>query len=134
MFCSNCGKELKADSNFCCNCGKKVNSNTKHLVCQKCGGTMDFYDKQNVLFCAYCGSKEIIIESDYIKSEYIKNQRIENIEHDRNQSKIELEKQKWDYKLKKEKIRNKYDLIVGFSGFALLFLVFIIAITLSEIL
>ena len=28
--------------------------------CQSCGGEMDLKDDQNILFCPYCGSKEII--------------------------------------------------------------------------
>ena len=28
--------------------------------CQSCGGEMDLKDDQNILFCPYCGSKEIL--------------------------------------------------------------------------
>lgn len=42
------------------------------LTCKSCGGTMEFDGKNNIIACPFCGSKEILIESDKVKVEQIK--------------------------------------------------------------
>ena len=133
MFCSECGQELAANSKFCHNCGKQISSNKKSLICQNCGGTMTFNNDDSISFCPYCGSKETITESDYVKVEQIKNKRIENVEYNRNQSNMELEKHKLNYELEKKKIEDRNDMIIGFSGVGVIFLMLIIGIILYAI-
>lgn len=40
---------------------------TKKLKCEECGGIMDINEDKKILFCPYCGSKELIEESDEVK-------------------------------------------------------------------
>ena len=37
------------------------------MVCRKCGSNMDTDGDRQVLFCPYCGAKELLVESDYVK-------------------------------------------------------------------
>lgn len=32
MFCTKCGNEIKANSNFCTGCGNKVNNDIKRIL------------------------------------------------------------------------------------------------------
>ena len=45
---------------------------TIQLKCKSCNGTMNLDEEREVLFCPYCGSKEIFAESDSIKRERIR--------------------------------------------------------------
>ena len=38
--------------------------NTINLKCKSCGGLLDYDKEHGVLVCPYCGSQEIIVESD----------------------------------------------------------------------
>ena len=40
---------------------------TKKLKCEDCGGVMEIDQAKSILCCPYCGSKELIEESDSIK-------------------------------------------------------------------
>ena len=93
MFCSKCGNELRANDSFCSKCGAEVNTqsnNTVHLTCKNCGSSMTFDDDKQIVACPYCGSKELLIESDDVKIERIKSQTILNKEKMANE--FELEK------------------------------------------
>lgn len=93
MFCSKCGNELRANDSFCSKCGAEVNvqsNNTVHLTCKNCGSSMTFDDDKQIVACPYCGSKELLIESDDVKIERIKSQTILNKEKMAND--FELEK------------------------------------------
>ena len=57
------------------------------LKCKECGGVVEVDASKNVLSCPYCGSKEMIPESDQVKIARIKaSERIER-EHERQKSK-----------------------------------------------
>ena len=45
---------------------------TISMRCKDCGGILDVDETQNIMFCPYCGSKELILESDEVKKERIK--------------------------------------------------------------
>lgn len=53
---------------------------TIQLRCQTCGGMMTVEDNNSVLSCPYCGSKELIKESDDVTIERIKNDTYKDIE------------------------------------------------------
>lgn len=91
MFCSKCGNELSDGDAFCSKCGTAVQSSVKnaiHLVCQHCGSTMEFDEKHRIIVCPYCGSKELIEESDDVKIERIKSDTVitkEKLDYEREQ-------------------------------------------------
>ncbi|MBQ2884399.1 MAG: zinc-ribbon domain-containing protein [Alphaproteobacteria bacterium] len=83
MYCKKCGKELRDDAVFCIGCGTKVegaNINTVQLRCKACNGVMDIRADSKVMECPYCGSREVIIESDDVAIEKIKSQTHKEIE------------------------------------------------------
>lgn len=77
--CQNCGNELLDNASFCTVCGTKQifdqpteSPKTITLVCSKCSGTMTVDENNRSLFCPYCGSKELILESDAVATEKIR--------------------------------------------------------------
>ena len=77
---------------------------TYSLKCQSCGGVLNLDDAREVMFCPYCGSKEIFEESDSVKKERIRTQAYRDIELGKQESErlinkdnkvSELNKIKW---------------------------------------
>ena len=77
MFCPKCGTQNPDGSRFCTACGFEISTvqanrafpnepKKVQLKCKACGGSLDIKDGQNVLMCPYCGSKELIVESDKV--------------------------------------------------------------------
>lgn len=97
MFCSKCGNELREGDSFCSKCGSEVNAqNDKviHLTCQNCGSSMTFDDDKQIVACPYCGSKELLLESDDVKIERIKSNTV--LERDKIANDFYIEKQKYE--------------------------------------
>ena len=104
MFCSKCGNKLSDGDAFCSKCGAKVGTNSQstiHLVCQHYGSVMD-YDERQIVACPYCGSRELVEESDDVKIERIKSKTV-----------LAREKQANDFELEKERYAEESR---GFSG------------------
>ncbi|MBP5595048.1 MAG: hypothetical protein J6Y02_06675 [Pseudobutyrivibrio sp.] len=63
---------------------------TKKLKCEDCGGIMEIDQAKSILCCPYCGSKELIEESDDVKKAKIKAdielRKIEYMERKANKS------------------------------------------------
>lgn len=69
MFCKNCGKDLRDDSQFCWDCGTKVeikkdepepvtvDESPKKILCKNCGN--EIYDKADI--CPHCGMRLRIV-------------------------------------------------------------------------
>ena len=129
MFCTKCGNELGDGDAFCAKCGTKVNDpspNSIRLTCQNCGSSMTFDNDKQIVACPYCGSKEVIVESDDVKFERIKNQAI--LDKDKMAYNFELEKER----LAEEK-RQRMDRELGRAaciiwGIILLFFIIIMII------
>ena len=71
MKCEKCGAELFNSAKFCHVCGHPVPQKekpvlSKRLECRHCGGIMDVDETRNVKVCPYCGSKELVEESDQV--------------------------------------------------------------------
>ena len=110
MFCSKCGNELGAGDAFCRECGAKVNAqsnNIIHLTCQNCGNSMTFDDDKQIVACPYCGSKELLLESDDVKIERIKSNTILTKEKMAND--FVMEKRRYDEEMRKK--RDKENII-----------------------
>ena len=99
MKCPKCGKTIRNDSSYCYVCGANVaegGTGTKLLVCKSCGGQLDISENEEYVYCPFCGSKNLIIESDTVK-----------IEKNRNKTRREIEKDKNDADVKKAIIKAK---------------------------
>ena len=76
--------------------------NTK---CKHCGGDMNLAEDGKSLICPYCGSTEIIEESDAVKIQQIRSDA--NAEIEREKLKHELEKDKLKSEISREKSFKK---------------------------
>ena len=99
MFYTNCGSEIPAQNNFCSNCGAAVSQRVR-LRCRECYGTMDVYPNQQILVCPYCDSKELILDSDWVRVERMKNETYKDFQ----KMKFERDIQKDDLYMEKEEI------------------------------
>ncbi len=82
VICYNCGTKLNDGSRFCSSCGVNLSnaSNNEYstirkiqLRCNSCGGTMTGNATSPIINCPFCGSAEMIVESDTVKSQRIKS-------------------------------------------------------------
>ena len=85
--CMKCGNEMPDNAVFCTACGTKQaqtsptdRPKTVTMICSKCSGTMTVDEEHKSLFCPYCGSKELILESDTVKAEQIRSQTQKDVE------------------------------------------------------
>lgn len=133
MYCPNCGAQNANDAKFCTSCGKSLirNAQDSHefkriqMRCKACGGSMDVANEQNILVCPYCGSKELIQESDKVSAERIRANTTKDVAFgvmDRVQSfkqqKIEEERRKEAEQ--KEHAKKLLPLIIAFIGILLI--------------
>ena len=51
-----------------------MSQNTIHLQCRSCGGNLDVDRNQSLIFCPFCGSKELLVDSDAVAVEKIRQQ------------------------------------------------------------
>jgi len=51
-----------------------MSQNTIHLQCKSCGGNLDIDRNQSLIFCPFCGSRELLIVSDAVAVEKIRQQ------------------------------------------------------------
>ncbi|MBQ4170889.1 MAG: hypothetical protein II614_04685 [Ruminococcus sp.] len=51
-----------------------MSQNTIHLQCKSCGGNLDIDRNQSLIFCPFCGSRELLIDSDAVAVEKIRQQ------------------------------------------------------------
>ncbi len=132
MFCSKCGNELSDGDAFCSKCGAKVSTNSQstiHLVCQHCGSVMDYDDERQIVACPYCGSKELIEESDDVKIERIKSKTVLTREKQAND--FELEKERYAEELRQRKNSESWK-VIGI-GYAVIFLLIAIVIIVVQV-
>ena len=115
MICPYCNSDIPDRAKFCPECGSRLvmemSSRTRgpgsdsaasaaggtkrvKLICRACNGTMEVDREHNVIFCPYCGSKELIIESDEVLIEKDRNQTYKDIEMQRLQHEEDMMKAK----------------------------------------
>lgn len=92
MKCEKCGAELFNSAKFCHVCGHSVPQKekpvlTKRLECRHCGGIMDADETRNVKVCPYCGSKELVEESDQVTMQRIKSHAWKEVQKDKEETK-----------------------------------------------
>ena len=104
-YCQQCGKPLEDHMRFCGACGAMQQASsadhtpkTINLVCSKCSGTMTADKDKGSITCPYCGSTELILESDTVQVEKIRTQA---------QKDIEFKKMEQEDKVRKEQAQEK---------------------------
>ena len=110
MNCRKCGAVLSEGVKFCSKCGQKVaddSPKTIQLKCRDCGGIMTSEEENTILCCPYCGSKELIPESDDVKIERIKSQTYKDIELEKIKYMSEKEKRESDREQEKEREQER---------------------------
>lgn len=110
MNCRKCGAVLSEGVTFCSKCGQKVaddSPKTIQLKCRDCGGIMTSEEENTILCCPYCGSKELIPESDDVKIERIKSQTYKDIELEKIKYMSEKEKRESDREQEKEREQER---------------------------
>lgn len=103
------------------------------LRCQRCGGTMNVEENNSVLFCTYCGSRELIRESDNVTIERIKNDTYKDIELNKLQYE-ERREQRIEAKENVRQFKNSALGIVVLIFFVICFLACIISFSFGNIL
>lgn len=81
---------------------------TRKLKCSSCGANLDYNEEKQVIFCPYCGSKELVIEDD--TRHIIANTFLKAKDKD-NKHEEEMEKIKADNELKQQKQKDKSSLL-----------------------
>lgn len=122
MFCSKCGNELSDGDAFCSKCCAKVGTNSQstiHLVCQHCGSVMDYDDERQIVACPYCGSRELVEESDDVKIERIKSKTV--LAREKQANDFELEKEHYAEELRQKKNREDF-IVFGISAGVIVFI------------
>ena len=92
MKCEKCGAELFNSAKFCHVCGHPVPQKekpvlSKRLECRHCGGIMDVDETRNVKVCPYCGSKELVDESDQVTIQRIKSHAWKEVQKNKEETK-----------------------------------------------
>lgn len=96
MYCSKCGTEMSKGDKFCRSCGEPVSVIADEgvkilkLKCQSCDATMEYKADENIMFCPYCGSKNLVVESDKVKVTKIKKDIVvekQNLEKEKRETK-----------------------------------------------
>lgn len=121
--CPKCGAEVYGK--FCVMCGEKIPDDEEtprevkrmQMKCNACNGVMTFDSDQSILSCPFCGSKEIVLESDAVAVQKIKSSAQKEIAVEKLHSKERLSARRDDIQVMKMryKIRNNISQhIVGF--------------------
>ena len=59
---------------------------TYSMKCKSCGGILDLSQDREILFCPYCGSRELIEVSDEVRKERIRAETKRGIEKDKGEN------------------------------------------------
>lgn len=87
MYCPNCGNKNDKGARFCSSCGNPMTQKqhqTARMVCNSCHGSLNIENYGEILICPYCGSKDLVIDSDVVKMHRMDIQKeieIKEIEH-----------------------------------------------------
>lgn len=113
MLCVKCGAELSHDVKYCSNCGVAVHDSKSlaktakriQIKCNSCNGVMDIDKDRPILLCPYCGSKELIVESDKVTAQRIKSSAFKEVEFEKQKTYREVELGKRELEIKGDKSR-----------------------------
>lgn len=109
--CTECGTEFSDSAKFCPECGKKYEVQeqvkTVSLHCKDCNGTLTVDAERNILACPYCGSSQLIIDSDTVAAEKIKQEAYKEVE----EGKRQIEREKLEHELKMVKVKSEVGIL-----------------------
>lgn len=89
---------------------------------------MDYDDERQKVACSYCGSKELVGESDSVKIERIKSKTI--LSREKQSNDFELEKEHYAEELRRRKNRESW-IVIGVS-YAIIFMFIAIVIIMVQ--
>ena len=78
---------------------------TVSLRCKSCDGVLEIDDDREILFCPYCGSKELFLESDAIKVERMRTKAYRDVELGAQETAKELQMNEYEYKKWQEEFK-----------------------------
>ena len=110
--CGKCGKPLKDGALFCVHCGEPVtdsaNQKKMQMRCSACGAAMELSsENEQILFCPFCGSKEMILESDAVIVEKDRNRTYKEVMLDEHKTVREIELERFRHE--REMAKSVYD-------------------------
>ena len=84
------------------------------LVCKSCGGTVEMDGTHEILFCPYCGSKELIDDgsSDTVKIVRHVTDTVKNVQKEQNRHKEKM-KEVTDNEIVKNRDDNRYTIVIA---------------------
>ena len=76
--CKKCGADISDNARFCPECGANNSGLSTGgsivMKCRQCNGTLTIEKEGDILSCPYCGSKELLLDSDSVAVEKIRQQ------------------------------------------------------------
>lgn len=76
--CKKCGTDIPENVKFCPECGANASGSSTSgsiiMKCKQCNGTLTMEKEGDILSCPYCGSKELLLDSDSVAIEKIRQQ------------------------------------------------------------
>lgn len=85
------------------------------MRCKNCNGELTINENKNLILCPYCGSKEIILESDTVRAAQIHSQAYLNVEMTRMENQMRV----MQMEREREERREKKRITTTWIGFGL---------------
>ena len=95
------------------------------LKCKSCNGTMEVDPEREILSCPYCGSRDLLVESDAVRIEQIKSQTKKDIELGRSEYKLKMKE--LSYK------KFKFEQLLPFTIFGIMIVLLVLWIVIDSI-
>ena len=100
---------------------------TISLRCEACDGVLEVDEDREILSCPYCGSKELIAESDDVRKERIRSRAYTKVELGRQDTAVKLNRDKLNAEAEKDKRSNKMIVFV----FCLMVFIAVFSVTIA---
>ncbi|MCQ2498578.1 MAG: zinc-ribbon domain-containing protein [Lachnospiraceae bacterium] len=121
MKCVKCGAEMPDNGKFCLECGTKleVEEPVKRIVlkCSICNGQLESEEGKQNLICPYCGSRELILDSDSVAIQRIKSEAFKDVELARMKNETDKEKRREEKEMREAYKKSKFAKFTGICFF-----------------
>lgn len=64
---------------------------TVKMKCKSCNGTLEMDESKSVIFCPYCGAKDLIIEDNEVKIAKIESDNRKDVEIHESDNKVKMQ-------------------------------------------